>query len=249
MLEESYKSFRALADEINWKDYNQNDLFVNYLKYKDTDPELAEKFYAAIICRYWGYSGRLYIQCNHHVTFEQCYDVLIDTIDYVLDKHVWDDPDSSLYQDKTGPDKAFHIVLKRQLGILMASLNANKRRANFNYLSIDELKDKYNDAADGLFNYYSKNSEDEITMVEFIKKHTPLQIIILDLICFSQWNTMNNIVADIRNLDMEMADHYWNIYELPKEELEKIVNTKYTNKQLLSEIKKTLYIAQQELIS
>ena len=52
MLEEVYSSYRTLADEINWKKYDQNELFFNYLKYKDSDKDLAEKFYAAILCRY-----------------------------------------------------------------------------------------------------------------------------------------------------------------------------------------------------
>lgn len=42
-------------------------------------------------------------------------------------------------------------------GILLASLSAAKRKSNFNTLSIDEIHEKYSDAADGLFDI----SEDE----------------------------------------------------------------------------------------
>ena len=57
MLEDVYKSFRSKADEVNWKNYNQNELFYEYIKHEND--HLAEHFYAGIVCRYWGYTGRL----------------------------------------------------------------------------------------------------------------------------------------------------------------------------------------------
>ena len=122
MLEEVYKNYRQLADEVNWKKYNQNDLFFEYIKHENDS--LKDKFYAGIVCRYWGLSGRIYQQCNRHVPFEQCYDILIDAINYVLEKRVWENPESSLYEDPTGPDKAFHIALRRQRGILLSGYTA-----------------------------------------------------------------------------------------------------------------------------
>ena len=86
MLEEVYSSYKKLADEINWKSYDPNDLFFEYIKHENS--LLRDNFYAGIVCRYWGYTGRIYLQCNKHLPFEQCYDILIDTINYVLEKRV-----------------------------------------------------------------------------------------------------------------------------------------------------------------
>ena len=65
---------------------------------------------------------------------------------------MWENPESSLYEDPTGPDKAFHIALKRQRGILLSKYTAQKRQSNFNTLSIDEMYENYSDATEGLFN-------------------------------------------------------------------------------------------------
>ena len=80
MLEQIYNSYRKKADFINWKEYDQNQLFYEYIKHENDD--LAEYFFAGIVCRFWGYAGRVYVQCNRHVTFEECHDCVIDTIRY-----------------------------------------------------------------------------------------------------------------------------------------------------------------------
>lgn len=245
MLEEVYDSYRSLADEIEWTKYNQNDLFFEYINHEDDD--LKEKFYAGIVCRYWGYTGKMYLQCNKHVPFEQCYDVLIDTINYVLDKRVWLNPESSLYGDKTAPDKAFHMVLKRQRSILLSNLTAFKRKTNFNTLSIDEIHEKYSDAAEGLFEIYS-TSEHEWELVDFIKNHDPLEIIILDRICFGEWRTLKNIVKLIKNLDESYSEYYNISYGISPENYTKIITKigEAKDSRLLSEIKKLLYVLRKD---
>jgi hypothetical protein len=50
LLEEVYSSYKKLADEINWKEYDPNELFFEYIKNENN--ELGEKFYAGIVCRY-----------------------------------------------------------------------------------------------------------------------------------------------------------------------------------------------------
>ena len=242
MLEDVYNSYRTLADEINWKEYDQNELFFNYLRYKDSDPDLAERFYSAIICRYWGYTGRLYLKCNKNVSFEECYDVLIDTINYLLEKQVWNNSESSLYNDLKAPEKAFHFVIKRQLGILLAKKNADKRRAEFKALSIDDIREKYNDASEGLFNLVP-NSELSPNMYDYIYTQKDVFTkLVLDFICFSSSNSLNTIARFLKDLTED--DYYdYDIYDLDMSEY--IMAIEYIRclslKDLVKEIKKILY--------
>lgn len=240
MLEEVYKSYRALADEINWKSYDQNELFFEYLKHKN-EP-IKDNFYAGIICRYWGYTGKLYLKVKKNIPFEECYDVLIDTINYLLEKHVWDNPESSLYKDPKGPEKAFHFVLKRQLSLLLASKNASKRKSNFNTLSIDELHEKYSDSSDGLFNLV--DSEQHYDLYDYIKTlPTSFDRVVVDIICFSQWSSINNIATKLKKIGPENFQYYNSLYEISEPDFNSAL--KYIEdisvKNLTKEVKKLLY--------
>lgn len=248
MLEDVYYSYRRLADLVEWKLYNQNDLFFEYIK-NENDSFLKECFYSAIVCRYWGYTGRIYVQHNRHIPFEQCYDILIDTINYVLSKRVWENPDNSLYNDPRGPDKAFHMVLKRQRSILLSNLTAYKRKTNFNTLSIDEIHEKYSDAAEGLFEIYS-TSESDIELIEFIKNQKDtLSIIILDKICFDEWNSIKKVSKLLKELDETSGEYYYSTYGILPEEYGNVTNKikSMRESKLTTEIKKLLYLLRREM--
>ena len=104
-------------------------MFIECIKHEND--QLYENFFAAIVCRFWGHSGRIYVQCNRHVPFEECYDCIINAALYVLKNRVWENVNSSLYNDPTGPDKAMHIAIKRERSIMLSRHNAKKRLSNF----------------------------------------------------------------------------------------------------------------------
>ena len=243
MLEDVYHTYRKLADSINWKKYDKNDLFFNYLKYKDSDKDLAEKFYAAIICRYWGYTGIIYTKCNKNVPFEECYDILIDTINYLLEKQVWNNSESSLYNDPKAPEKAFHFVIKRQLSVVLARKTAEKRKSDFKTLSIDDIHEKYNDSAEGLFNLAT--SEENTYLYDYINsQNSLLDKIILDLVCFSDWRSLNTIAAKLKALDNTRFTYYYENYFCSKDEYDNLLTTlnSMSIRELLFEVKKCLYL-------
>lgn len=248
LLENIYNSYRELADEIDWKKYNSNDLFFGYIEHENDS--LRDNFYAALVCRYWGYTGRIYLQCNRHISFDQCYDILIDTLNYVLKKRVWENPESSIYQDKTGPDKAFHLVIKRQKAILLASLTTNKRKTNFNTLSIDEIHEDYRDSADGLFSLV-ETSEMFPKINDFIRSNrTSFEMVVLDKICFSEWRTIKSIVKQMKELDGVDYEYYRDNYDILQNDFNNLVNQvkEMSNRKLMSEIKKLLYSLKSELV-
>ena len=249
MLEDVLKTYRETASVIHWKDYSINDLFFNYIKHEN-EPD-AENWYAGIICRVWGYSARLYEQCKGHVPFDQCYDALLDAVNYVIKKRVWENPESSLYNDPAAPDKAFHISLKRSRSIMLAKLNAYKRRTNFNVLSLDKAKEDYADAAEGLLDIGDLSSEGEIdkfNLINKIKTKEPIQIIMLDQVCFSNWNNFTNIITNIKGITEDDFQYYNSTYGISEKEFTKILKCGIlnSNKKLKSELKKILYIMKKE---
>ena len=226
MLESSYAHYKKKAEEINWKKYNQNELFFEYIKHEND--ELGDKFFAGIVCRFWGYAGRIYVQCNRHVPFEYCHDCIIDAIRYVIDKRVWENPDNSLYNDPTGPDKAMHIAMKRQRAIMLTKFNAKKRKSNFNVLSIDEAHEEYSDSADGLLfgSEYSNEDYMRTYISEYFDKGEYLSGLLLDCICYN--NDSNefkptNIIRFLKGLNKEYYSYYYENYELDEEDFKKCV--------------------------
>jgi len=249
MLEEVYKSYRELADMVEWKKYNKNDLFYEYIKHEND--KLANNFYAGIVCRFWGYSGKIYSQCNQHVPFEQCYDIVIDTINYVLKKRVWENKESSLYGDFAAPDKAFHIALKRQRSLLLANLTAYKRKTNFNTLSIDQLQEEYNDAAEGLFDIVDSNadlSNSEFQLLNMIKKYDTYNILLLDTVCFTNWRSINTIPTNVKKLQLSNYSYFSKTYNIERDDyiraLLKINN--YSTNKLMQDLNGLLAIVKRE---
>lgn len=243
MLEDVLKSYKELANTVNWKSYDKNELFYKYIEHEND--ELRDGFYAGIVCRFWGYSGRIYNQCNKHVPFEQCYDVLIDTINYVLKKRVWENPESSLYQDPAAPDKAFHIALKRQRSILLANLTAQKRQSNFNTLSIDGAYEDYKDATEGLLGIFDASSEidiNEISIKEYIKNLEPIEKVFIDLVYNTNWSNLKSVVTNIKKVEESNFKYYNTYYDISEKEFKEVLLEVYksSNQRLMLVLKRCL---------
>ncbi len=250
LLEDVLKSYKERASVINWKSYSINDLFFKTIEH-EKEPDY-ENWYAGIICRTWGYAGRVYTQCNKHLPFDQCYEVLMEAIDYVLRKRVWENPKSSLYQDPVAPDKAFHVALRRQRDVRLKKLNAHKRQANFNTLSIDAAHEDYNDAAEGLLDIGDVSSEeimDNVSLVDYIGSKDMLHILMLDQVCFNDWKTLGSVVTNLRELSADDFSYYQYKYGADEKQFTKAIRSikMVSRKTLLSELKKILYIANKEV--
>lgn len=251
MLEAVYQSYRELADTIDWKKYDINDLFRECVA-NQSDPDLYEKFYSGVMCRVWGYIGRLYIQCNKHVPIEQCYDILINTINYMLKNHVWDNPDNSLYNNPKAPEMVFKVVLKREKGIVLAHLNADKRRSNFNPLSIDEAREEYSDSTDGMLldigdltSEYNATREIILLIEDLFKKGQLLDGAFLDMIAFGSYTKYfdRNIVSCLYNLGRQDFLYYNLVYGVNEKDYNKLIREIHTTSRRLLCIKlnKLLY--------
>lgn len=89
---------------------------------------------SSIICKKWKCINDIQNQIKWSslifVSFDECYDIYIDSIMYVLDKHVWDDADSSLYQIETAPTAALTTRIESCTNNYMRTSCYDKRYAN-----------------------------------------------------------------------------------------------------------------------
>ena len=254
MLSAVYNSYRKLADQIEWTKYNPNELFIECINHENDS--LYENFFAAIVCRFWGHSGRIYVQCNRHVPFEECYDCIINAALYVLRNRVWENKNSSLYNDPTGPDKAMHIAIKRERSIMLSKHNAKKRLSNFNTISIDNAHESYSDAADGLlFGVLNRDGDNVNRLITsyFSSPETYLDGIIIDCICYNCKPDFNytDIVNELRLVTYDTIDRYSILYDADinalKETVKEIRST--SNRLLVIRIKSLLHSLGEEYSS
>ena len=227
MLEDVYNSYRQAADCINWKKQDINELFKNYIEHENDGQR--DAYFSGLMCKVWGYIGRLYVQCNKHVPIEQCYDILINTINYIVKKRVWEDENSTLYGNPKAPEMAFKVVLKRERGILLSNLNTDKRRSNFNSLSIDSLREEYNDSTDGMFYLDQLTSEEDhslemiLLVKSFFDKGQLLEGLFIDMIAFglNTAYTERKVVTRLSNLKPEDFSYYNLVYNLSEKDYNK----------------------------
>lgn len=142
MLTEYRKIYENCADSLipNWRTINKNDLCNLYLKHKGTALENA--YLSAIILNYWSLIGSWYSSQQYKfATEEDCYESVIDSILYSLDKHVWLNKNNPLYRDKNGPDKAINIHVKSMKTTFYQLTLKDKRKLNYALLSLDKISE------------------------------------------------------------------------------------------------------------
>lgn len=149
MLEDHKKLFEQRADRVvpGWRRANKNDLINKYIENEHTNKELADGYMSAIMCRYWGAISRYYATSHNSVTVETCYDWLVRSILYAIQRRPWLVEGSNLYGDPTGPDKTVNQVIKStRLGFYQSS-NTHKRKCNFGNTSLDAMVEELGEAA------------------------------------------------------------------------------------------------------
>ena len=169
MIDDSHKMFLESANLLpNWKDMNKNDLINKYIEYENSDPALANIYMSAIICKYWPKIQRFYKMTSNLATYEDIYDLLINSILRAIEARRWLQKDSSIYNDPNGPDKAVNRTMICERLNFLAYRGRLKRIINLNPVSIDEIEDEVGDS------YIYKNSN---TMSEYASISNDLETI------------------------------------------------------------------------
>jgi hypothetical protein len=127
----------------DWKSRDKNEL-VKIASELPNGPE-RDSYVSAIILRYWNKIGRFYSKCKLVATPEDVHMWLTMAILYALDNKPWENPSSSIYGDKSGPDKVINRVMECRRITFYQQLNRYNRKINSAILSLDSLTDDFKD--------------------------------------------------------------------------------------------------------
>lgn len=233
MLDSYKKAYEAVADRIpNWKKINKNTLINLYIE-NEKDPELANAYISAIICRYWNKLNKYYYTSRNSVNVEDCYDWLIRAILYGINYRPWKDPSNKLYNDPNGPDKVINrCIISTRQGYFQDS-NAQKRKVNYGNLSLEGLNEEYEGEIPNLGKETLKTNPSlvdvEKTISKYIEDNNYISAFLLygmlryDLIMSKNGileYSSKNAFRFFRNLDKNFIDNFSKEFKVPEDKLE-----------------------------
>lgn len=239
MLEEYKKLCKASADIIpNWEKIDKNKLCNLYIQ-NESNSELANAYLSGIIYKFWYLmNGSFYSQLVKIAEEEDCYNWYIDCILYILEQRKWLDPNSNLYNDPKGPEKALSVTMNSRKINFFVQTKRDKRKLNYESSSIEDLTERLGDS----FNVSSKdrlNISQEVLREKikntFLQKDY-LRAFILDVVinydfCYeldSDGNTVFNVKAlkkHLYNIDDIYCKSFATQYVIPLDDV--IFSTSY----------------------
>lgn len=148
MLDEIKNNYYEHANLLpDWKKLSGNDLCFKYIECKNNNDKNLDNYLSAIIYKFWSLAVKAYhSQGLKLATPEDCYSWLIDSIQYVLEHHVWTDPNHKLYNDPKAPEKAINVVFNSTKINFFVSLTRQKRKIDATSLSLDDLSEEKSEA-------------------------------------------------------------------------------------------------------
>lgn len=162
MLDEYRQLYLESANLIpGWKNIRRSDLAFKYVEEKEKNSILADSYLSALILKFWNVAeSNYYRQDYKYANQETCYEWVVDSIFYVLTKHVWTDPSSNLYQDENAPEKAINVAIVSARQNFHTARKTAKR--SINYL-VDSLERLQEDSPEGIHIPYNEpdNSFDD----------------------------------------------------------------------------------------
>ena len=158
MLEEFKKIYEESANLCvdNWKTHDKNDLIREAVRNEKTT--YFDSYISAIMIRYWGKMTAYYHRCKLVATPEDVHMWMTQAVMYAVKNHPWDDPKSSIYKDKNGPDKVINRVFESKRLTFYQQLNRYNRKINSVLLSLESLNEDMMDT-------YTPMCEDEHTFI------------------------------------------------------------------------------------
>lgn len=198
-FENNYKINKTKLDK-----YSCNEIAELYLSSSSLEDKNA--YTSFLLCNAWNLLQRIYyVGNNAKLSCEECYDIFIQTFQYVIENHVWDNPNSTLYKDENAFMKAMAVTIQCRKKNYIESKFKQKRIINNNIISLDSL---YDDYVDG---YFTQTEEPEYNISDYILEEKIhyyfinkcyLTAFILDGILY------NNVYDEHNNLDLRKLRKY-----------------------------------------
>lgn len=230
-LKEIKDGFLKSASQIpNWKELDKKELANGYLKYKDTNPALANSYISCLIVSYWNLLFSFQQSCGTSaIDNAAAYNWLIDAIERLFKYKPWLDPTAKIYNDERVIDKAMYTYMQSARTNELVANSLQKRRLNINCYSIDSLETE-NDS--GVFTKSKEKLSVDVSIrnliQSFIDKDDIITAVIIDIICyeipFKNGKYDNNLVyRTIRDIGAEFYNYFVEEYNVDKDKLEKCV--------------------------
>lgn len=226
MLDDVKNAYQELANNLeDWKHMSKNEIAEIYLS---TDDEIKKNWcVGALVSKCWTtINNNYYRQYDKQVDIEEYYSWLVDSIMRVLNEQSWKNPNSSIYNDPNGVEKAINTVFKCTKINYFVAQKRFKRIVNCNSLSLDSLEE---DASDGFFvpfeDEYSLEDNCITSMIKklFAKKYY-FQAIMLDIISFNDITNNDDkyyqkLFVFYTKLPDAYFDHFCEKYDISKNDM------------------------------
>lgn len=232
MLDEYKELYKVAADHIHsWETMDKNDLCRECIKHEH-EPEIYNQYLSAIICRYWSLIGKFYNQSTNLAEPIDCYDWLIHAILYAFKHRQWENPDSAMYNDPSGPDKIINRCMKSSRLIHYQFYNRKKRRKDYQLVSIDELRENLNSDSFDIEDDSMNIDEQELDIIyqinQIFRKKEYFLAFILDCICnesvfesdgVSISFNLKHLVKKFKSIDENYLQNFAEKYDLEIDEV------------------------------
>lgn len=248
-FKELKQPFLNIVGSIDINKYNANDVV---MLYNQSDNSHDKNLYISIlILKSWKILQSIYYKNNNaNLSEEDCYEIFLETLDYVCTQSVWLNKDSTLYNDKDAFLKAMNTTIQCRKKNFINAKFRQKRFANYDTISLDVITDEY---SDGYFTPYLPEynfEEDEISnqIIRYFKSKDYITAFLLDsVINFNIFDDDNGMLdvrklrKHLRHLDDNFCAYFSIKYGLKENEV--LYSRKYFSNIPQSKLDKKLYNA------
>lgn len=227
MLDEIKNIYQETADCLlpNWRDINKNEL-IKIASTLSNGPE-KDGYISAIMLNYWNKIVKYYYKCKMVASPEDIHSWLFIALSYALDNKPWENPESSIYGDKNGPDKVVNTAMESRRLTFYQQLNRNNRKINSNLLSLDTLTQSYNDM---FVPIYCDTYDYEVNeyVIDYFNKKDYFMAFLIDAILYEGVMTpdlnIKKLSAHFRKLDEIFCIRFSNKYKIKLDTVKKAVD-------------------------
>lgn len=239
MLDENKLIYEEFASTYlpDWKTQNKNDLIRTASKLPDGVEK--DAYVAAIMLKYWNKISKFYAKCSLVTTKEDIHEWLTTAILYAINKHPWDSPTASIYNDPNGPDKVVNRGMECVRLTFYQQLNRYNRKINSAILSLDSLTEDYKDAAAPTYlDAYIYEVHDII--IQYFNSEEHVLALMLNAILYENWDinedNAKRTAMHLKKLDLSDAKVIAERYSIDENKVLKSI--KYCNNLTIDELRR-----------
>lgn len=209
MINETKKTLLDSASLIDYENVSNTQLAKEYIRRSVLNDISSNSYYSALVIKNWVSIFKIKSSVSFYkmITIEDCYDWVIDAINYVLKYKKWEDKNSYLYDEDDAFDKMFNLILSHIRIANLKKLYNNKNKSNNYAESLDYLNSE--------IGFEPSIKETDLSVLyesihRFIQEGKYINAIIIDKICFSDVFTLNKNKNEILNYT-SLYDQLYNL--------------------------------------